>query len=90
MNILVNAIDEIEESDVKRTCQEMKEHPSRISSRISMADPGWVEVAIADNGVGIAQEAQKRIFDPFFTTKAMEKVTGMGTEMEWDVRANFS
>ena len=35
-----------------------------------------VEVSIADNGHGIADEIRSRVFDPFFTTK--EKGTGLG------------
>ena len=30
---------------------------------------GWVEIAVADQGVGIAPEHLERIFDPYFTTK---------------------
>ena len=30
----------------------------------------WVELAISDTGVGIAQDALERIFQPFYTTKA--------------------
>lgn len=37
-----------------------------------------VEIAIADTGVGISEEAKKRIFDPFFTTKKMGEGTGLG------------
>ena len=38
----------------------------------------WVQIAIADDGTGIAQEHLPRIFDPFFTTKAPGKGTGLG------------
>ncbi|MBD2120857.1 sensor histidine kinase, partial [Trichocoleus sp. FACHB-262] len=85
MNILVNAIDAIEENNAKRTYQELKDHPSRITIRTSMVDAAWVEVAIADNGVGIAQAVQKRIFDPFFTTKALGKGTGMGMSISYQI-----
>jgi PAS domain S-box-containing protein len=36
-----------------------------------------LQIAIADNGVGIPVEQQKRIFEPFFTTK-QETGTGLG------------
>ncbi|MBD2099170.1 HAMP domain-containing protein [Trichocoleus sp. FACHB-591] len=85
MNILVNAIDAIEETNAKRPYQELKDHPSRITIRTSMVDAGWIEVAIADNGVGIAQAVQKRIFDPFFTTKALGKGTGMGMSISYQI-----
>lgn len=85
MNILVNSIDAIEESNTKRTYQQIKDHPSRITIRTSIVDAAWVEVAIADNGVGIPQEVQQRIFDPFFTTKPLGKGTGMGMSISYQI-----
>jgi two-component system, NtrC family, sensor kinase len=38
----------------------------------------WAEVAVADNGCGIAPENLEKIFDPFFTTKAVGRGTGQG------------
>lgn len=37
-----------------------------------------VQIAISDNGVGIAAEHLERIFDPFFTTKEPGRGTGLG------------
>jgi signal transduction histidine kinase/CheY-like chemotaxis protein len=39
---------------------------------------GKVQIAIADNGTGIAEQHMEKIFDPFFTTKAPGKGTGLG------------
>lgn len=85
MNILVNAIDALEESNAKRTYQEMEDNPSRIKIRTSVVNSTWVEVAIADNGVGISKEFQQRIFDPFFTTKPIGKGTGMGMSISYQI-----
>ena len=85
MNILVNSIDAIEESNAERTYQNIKDHPNRITIRTSVVDAAWVQVAIADNGVGIPKEVQQRIFDPFFTTKPLGKGTGMGMSISYQI-----
>ncbi|GAM08105.1 sensor protein ZraS [Geobacter sp. OR-1] len=41
-----------------------------------LSDDGFVEIAFADTGAGIAAEYLEKIFEPFFTTK--EKGTGLG------------
>ncbi|MCC5612839.1 HAMP domain-containing protein [Nostoc sp. CHAB 5834] len=85
MNILVNAIDALEENNALRTYQEMEDNPSRIKIRTSVVNSTWVKVAIADNGVGISKEFQQRIFDPFFTTKPIGKGTGMGMSISYQI-----
>ncbi|RKZ96550.1 MAG: PAS domain-containing sensor histidine kinase [Gammaproteobacteria bacterium] len=57
--------------------QDDQEPVISISSFISMTDLGpMLEVQIADNGIGIDKETQKKLFEPFFTTRA--KGTGLG------------
>ncbi|AVH62019.1 multi-sensor signal transduction histidine kinase [Nostoc sp. 'Peltigera membranacea cyanobiont' N6] len=85
MNILVNAIDALEENNTKRTYKEIEENPSQIKIRTSVVDSKWLEIAIADNGVGISKEFQQRIFDPFFTTKPVGKGTGMGMSISYQI-----
>lgn len=48
----------------------------RVSIRTSRPSAGEVEVAVTDNGPGLAADAMPRLFDPFFSTK--ESGTGMG------------
>jgi two-component system NtrC family sensor kinase len=42
------------------------------------ADPENVRIEIADSGMGIKEEHQKKIFDSFFTTKDSVKGVGLG------------
>jgi signal transduction histidine kinase len=39
---------------------------------------GWVVIAVADTGVGIAAEDLPKVMEPFFTTKSEGKGTGLG------------
>src|SRR6266702_1512414 len=41
----------------------------------------YVEIEIADNGMGMPQAVVERIFDPFFSTKEVGKGTGLGLSM---------
>jgi GAF domain-containing protein len=44
-----------------------------------------VEIAIRDNGTGIAPEARDRMFTPFFTTKPAGEGTGLGLSISHDI-----
>jgi len=85
MNILANAIDALEEANVKRTYQELTENPNLITIRTAMIDSKWVKIAISDNGMGMPESVQKRLFDPFFTTKSVGKGTGMGLPISYQI-----
>ncbi|GGA26201.1 AAA family ATPase [Okeania sp. KiyG1] len=69
LNILNNAIDALEEYE---------DQDSLALSIRTETDGKQVKIAIADNGVGMNEETQKRLFDPFFTTKEVGKGTGLG------------
>jgi signal transduction histidine kinase len=51
-----------------------------ITARNLRARPGsrWVEIAVADDGVGMPPDVLPRIFEPYFTTKEPGKGTGLG------------
>ena len=69
MNIIANAIDALEEANTKRTCQQIQDNPNQIIIRTSVIDSQSVQIAIADNGIGIPENIQEQIFNPFFTNK---------------------
>lgn len=89
MNVLVNAIDALEEINERRMEQGLDHHLGQVTIRTSFQDSGhdsgWVRIAIADNGSGIPESIQQRVFDPFFTTKPVGKGTGMGMSISHQI-----
>ncbi|MEG3897355.1 MULTISPECIES: PAS domain S-box protein [unclassified Microcoleus] len=85
MNILSNALDALEESDARRSADEMRQNPSIISIKTEMPKPDRVLVRIADNGPGMTETVRNRLFDPFFTTKPVGKGTGMGLSISYQI-----
>jgi len=79
MNLIANAIDALEESNQGKSFEEIESNLNKIEITTSLtADEKSVLIKIADNGLGISQEIQKKIFDNLFTTKAVGKGTGLG------------
>ena len=85
MNILINAIDALEERDKQREIEECDRHPSTITIRTYLAAGAFVAVSIADNGWGIPESVKSRLFDPFFTTKPVGKGTGLGLSISHSI-----
>jgi signal transduction histidine kinase/ActR/RegA family two-component response regulator/uncharacterized protein YigA (DUF484 family) len=44
----------------------------------------WVEVRIADTGIGMTDEVKRRVFDPFFTTKGVTN-SGLGMSVSYGI-----
>ncbi|WP_016949612.1 MASE1 domain-containing protein [Anabaena sp. PCC 7108] len=85
MNIIANAIDALEESNINLTFQEIKANPNQITIRTKVIDKQWVEIRIYDNGIGMSEDVKNRIFDPFFTTKPIGKGTGIGMAISYQI-----
>ncbi|WP_413199160.1 AAA family ATPase [Nostoc piscinale] len=79
MNLIANAIDALEESNVGRKMDEIKAHPNRITLTTKLNEEhDRVLISIQDNGIGIPPEVKQKIFDHLFTTKPVGKGTGLG------------
>jgi len=77
MNILANAIDALDESNIGRNLEDIKANSNKITITTSIENKG-VKIAIADNGKGMSEQVKQKIFDHLFTTKAVGKGTGLG------------
>ncbi|MBE9206323.1 AAA family ATPase [Nostoc sp. LEGE 06077] len=85
LNVIVNAIDALEQSNQGRSFQEITANPNQIHIRTLKTKQKQVQIIIADNGIGIPEEIQSRLFDPFFTTKPVGKGTGLGLSISHQV-----
>ncbi|MDF0552376.1 ATP-binding sensor histidine kinase [Kamptonema sp. UHCC 0994] len=77
MNILANAIDALDESNIGQNFAEIKANSNQIKITTSLENQA-VKIAIADNGKGMNEEVKEKIFDHLFTTKGVGKGTGLG------------
>ena len=73
LNLITNALDAMPQGGHLRISTQLQSTPAT-----SGGNGKWVEISIADTGIGITEESKKRIFDPFFTTKKIGEGTGLG------------
>ncbi|WP_242038151.1 GAF domain-containing protein [Tolypothrix sp. FACHB-123] len=79
MNLLANAIDALDESNIGRSFADIQTNPNQITIQTFLTeDKQHVLIRITDNGVGMTEEVKQRIFDYLFTTKQVGKGTGLG------------
>lgn len=84
MNLFNNAIDAIEEACARNRITTDPE--ILIKTKVVPSDTqNYIQITIADNGIGIADDIQQSIFDPFFTTKPVGKGTGMGLAISYQI-----
>ncbi len=82
-NLLSNSLDSIEE---KRSFL-AKDFKGEISIVID-EQPDIINILFKDNGIGIKEENKFKIFDPFFTTKDVNKGSGLGLYIIYDIIIN--
>jgi PAS domain S-box-containing protein len=86
MNILANAIDAIEESNIGHSFQQIQASRNFIKIQTKFIRAGEsqsftkdaVIIQMIDNGAGMTDEVKQHIFEHLFTTKSVGKGTGLG------------
>ncbi|MCF4967312.1 ATP-binding sensor histidine kinase [Nostoc sp. CMAA1605] len=82
MNILNNAIDALEGSNINNN-QLLTQPEIRIFTELTKSNT--VRITIADNGLGMTEQVREKIFDPFFTTKPVGSGTGLGLSISYQI-----
>lgn len=77
MNIISNAIDELE--------KQKEQQNKQITIETGVQTENEIRITIRDNGSGISREVKHKIFDPFFTTKPVGKGTGLGLSIAYQI-----
>jgi two-component system, cell cycle sensor histidine kinase and response regulator CckA len=79
MNLCVNARDAMPEGGILSISAKnivVDQNYAQMNLDAKVGD--YIEIVIADTGIGIDSEIQDKIFEPFFTTKDIGKGTGLG------------
>ncbi|MBE9228007.1 PAS domain S-box protein [Phormidium sp. LEGE 05292] len=85
MNLLINAIDAIEQQRESLAPTEKSNYHGQITITTSVSSENQVVISIQDNGCGMSPQVQEKIFNPFFTTKPIGKGTGMGLAISYQI-----
>ncbi|WP_448267238.1 sensor histidine kinase [Nostoc sp. DSM 114159] len=86
MNVLVNAIDALEEASQKRSFEELKTNPNQIKLQTQIDKSNHCAIVqISDNGIGMSENVRQRVFDHMFTTKPVGKGIGLGMAIAYQI-----
>ncbi|MFH7244154.1 MAG: PAS domain-containing protein [Spirulina sp.] len=79
LNLCVNARDAMPKGGTLTLAVAQTQVDEAMASQIPEAHSGpYLVITVADTGIGITPEVQRRMFEPFFTTKAPKQGTGLG------------
>ncbi|NER03256.1 MAG: GAF domain-containing protein, partial [Okeania sp. SIO3C4] len=79
MNLIANAIDALEESNLGKTFEEIETAPNQIILTTEIdSENQQIIIRIKDNGMGMSESVKEKVFEHLFTTKGVGKGTGLG------------
>jgi CheY-like chemotaxis protein len=77
LNLAINARDALPEGGVVQ----IRTIKSKICNHADVAPGEYLQILVADHGLGMSAEVAAQAFDPFFTTKQVGAGTGLGLSM---------
>ncbi len=80
LNLLINAVDAIEEVGNRNN--------GVIKIEVNKSEDHII-LKITDNGAGMSEDVKKQMFNPFFSTKEIGKGTGLGLNISYDIVNNL-
>ncbi|WP_043519009.1 PAS domain-containing protein [Achromobacter arsenitoxydans] len=84
LNLVINACDAMPNGGVLTVAAANAALDGSLQRQIPGVGPGaFVEVTVADVGVGMTPDVLAHAFDPFFTTKPLGEGTGLGLSMTY-------
>jgi PAS domain S-box-containing protein len=81
LNLCINARDALQGHGQVRIAVRRARHAAVCASCKATVAGEFVELAVSDDGPGIAPEVMERMFEPFYSTKEVGKGSGMGLAM---------
>lgn len=89
MNLCINAGDAMPEGgSLTLSTRGVFLTEERSYKHLSLQSGPYVQLSIADTGIGISEEDLPKIFEPFFTTKELDKGTGLGLSVVYGIVKN--
>ena len=83
MNIISNAIANLDERDRQCSYNDTESNPSSISIRIEVTSRNCIRICIADNGPGMPEQARQHLRS--LLTKPVGKGTGLGLSISYQI-----
>ncbi|MBT8341514.1 MAG: PAS domain S-box protein, partial [Desulfatitalea sp.] len=88
LNLFVNAMDAMANGGRLRVCTRHLRLPEADTTWPDAKPGAYIEISVADTGVGMDRATLARIFEPFFTTKEIGQGTGLGLASVYGVVKN--
>ncbi len=86
MNLLVNARDAMPSGGLIAIRTGTEELTGDFITTYGYGKPGvYAMMSVADTGIGMTAAVREKIFEPFFTTKGLDKGTGFGLSIVYDI-----